>query len=123
MQVTQRRQRDPRDADLESAAIDRIELPGCHHRDDTGLELKMCDLFGRAPLNQNTTIAPAAQWMPGIMDNDIVPDMGRMTARLQRGENLPHRDGRRGDDRPRGPPDRPAMRARSRAVLRLHILS
>ena len=31
--VSQRRQRDPRDADLESGAIDRVELPGrqdCH---------------------------------------------------------------------------------------------
>lgn len=45
--------------------------------DNTGLVLKMCDLFGRAPLNQNTTRAPIAQ----RMDN-ILPDMGRMSARL-----------------------------------------
>ena len=82
VQVTQCCQRDLWGANLEGGAINRVELPGRHHRDDTGLELKMCDLSGRAPLNQNTTRAPAVQWMPGIMDDDIVPDMGRMTARL-----------------------------------------
>lgn len=51
VQVTQCRQRNLRDAHLEGSAIYRVELPSCHHRDDTGLKLKMCDLFGRAPLN------------------------------------------------------------------------
>lgn len=62
--------------------MNRIELPCGHHRDDTGLELDMCGLSGRAPLNQNAARAPAVQRMPAIMDDDIPPDMGRMTARL-----------------------------------------
>jgi hypothetical protein len=82
VQITQRCQRNLRGAGLEGGAVDRIELPGCHHRDDTGLQLKMCYPFGRAPLHQNTTRDPAVQWMPRIMDDGIVPDMGGMAARL-----------------------------------------
>jgi hypothetical protein len=83
VQVAQRRQRDLRKADLYGAAIDRVELPGRHHRDDAGLELELSDLSGCAPLDQNTTRAPAAQRMPGILDDGILPDMGRMTVRLR----------------------------------------
>jgi len=82
MQVAQRRQRDLREADLDGAAIDWVELPGRHHRDNAGLELELSDRSGCPLLNQNTTRAPAAQRVPWILNNGILPDMGRMTARL-----------------------------------------
>jgi hypothetical protein len=43
MQVAQRRQRDLREADLDGAAIDWVELPGRHHRDNAGLKLELSD--------------------------------------------------------------------------------
>jgi hypothetical protein len=55
-------------ADLDGTAIELVELPGRHHRDDAGLELELSDLSRRAPLNQNTTRAPAAQRMPGVTE-------------------------------------------------------
>jgi hypothetical protein len=82
VQVAQRRQRDLRETDLDGSAIDRIELPGRNHRNDAGLELKMSNLPRSAPLTQNTTRAPAAERMPAILNDGILPDMGRMTARL-----------------------------------------
>ena len=87
-QVAQRRKRDLREADLDRAAVDRIELPGRNHCDDAGLKLELSDRSGCAPLNQNTTRAPAAQRMPAILDNGILPDMGRMTARLLLAEKI-----------------------------------
>jgi hypothetical protein len=38
-------------------------------------------IAGRAPLNLNATRGSSVQRMPAIVDNDIPPDMGRMTAR------------------------------------------
>ena len=88
MQITERRKSDLRDADLHGGATDRVELP-CHQFcDDTGLELYMCNLSGRALLRQNTPHLPTVVRMPAIMDDDILPDMGRMTPRLFWGASL-----------------------------------
>jgi hypothetical protein len=43
----------------------------------------MHQLAGRAPLDLNATHVLPAQWMPAIVNNDILPDMGRMTVRLR----------------------------------------
>ena len=83
MQITERRKSDLRDADLHGGATYRVELP-CHQLcDDTGLELDMCDLSGRALLCQDTPHLPTVKRMPAIMHDDILPDMGRMTPRLR----------------------------------------
>ena len=83
MQIYERRNSDLRDADLHGGATYRVELP-CHQLcDDTGLELDMCDLSGRPLLRQNTPHLPTVMRMPAIVDDDILPDMGRMTPRLR----------------------------------------
>src|SRR5262245_40972725 len=43
----------------------------------------MHELTRSAPLTLNATHAPCVQRMPAIADDDILPDMGRMTARLR----------------------------------------
>jgi hypothetical protein len=81
VQVTERRQRHLRGPDLDASAVDRIELPGRQDRHDTRSQLHVHKLSRCAPLALNATHAPPAQRMPAIMDNDILPDMGRMTVR------------------------------------------
>ena len=76
-----------RDADLETGAIDRVELPRRQNRHDTGRQLHVYELTRCAPLALNATHTPPAQRMPAIMDDDNLPDMGRMTARLRWGES------------------------------------
>jgi hypothetical protein len=47
----------------------------------------MHDLTRRAPFMPNATHPSHVQRMPTIMDQDILPDMGRMSARLLWEEN------------------------------------
>ena len=88
MHRLQGRWRHLRRSDLQAGAKDRIELPCRHHRDDTRLKLDMRDLAGRAPLDQNPPRAPPVKRMPAIVDDDSLPDMGRMTARLLWAETM-----------------------------------
>ena len=83
----QRRQRDLRRADLDAGAIDRVELPRRQDRHDARRQLDVHELTRRTPLALNATRAPPVQRMPAIVDDDILPDMGRMTARLPRRKN------------------------------------
>ena len=39
----------------------------------------MDDLAGGPPLTVLTTNALSMKWMPGVVDHDLLPDMGRMT--------------------------------------------
>ena len=80
--ITQRRQRDLRSADFHRGANDRIELPGGHLRDDTGLKLDVREFAGGAMLDHHAARDLTVQRMPAVMDHDVLPDMGRMTARL-----------------------------------------
>jgi hypothetical protein len=82
MQCAQRRQRYLRCADLKPAAIDRIELPRRQNCHDARCQLDVNEIARRAPLGLNATRTLPAQRMPAIVDNDILPDMGRMTSRL-----------------------------------------
>jgi hypothetical protein len=47
------------------------------------------ELARRAPLDLNAARALPTQGMPAIMDGDILPDMGRMTARLRSRAKMP----------------------------------
>jgi hypothetical protein len=82
MQCAEGRQRDARRADLQARAIDGVKLPRRQDRHGAGRQLHVHDITGCAPLALNTTHAPPVQRMPAIMDYDILPDMGRMAARL-----------------------------------------
>lgn len=83
MQGRERGQRDLRCPDLEAGAIDRVELPRRHDRDSARCQLDM-DERARCPLlTHNAARTPPKQRMPRIVNNDILPDMGRMTVRLR----------------------------------------
>ena len=45
------------------------------------------DVYCQRGQMENTTHAPPVQRMPAILDHNILPDMGRMTARLRWGES------------------------------------
>jgi hypothetical protein len=82
MQGDHRRQRRPRRADLDAGTMDRVELPGGDHRDNTRRQLDVRDLARSALLRQNATHTSATERVPRIVDDDFLPDMGTMTARL-----------------------------------------
>jgi hypothetical protein len=69
-------------ADLETRAVDRIKLPRRQNRHDARRQLDVHELARCAPLDLNVTGALSVQRMPTIVDNNFLPDMGRMTARL-----------------------------------------
>ena len=74
-------------ADLEASAKDRVELPRRHDRDDARHQLDVDKLSRCTPLALNATRTAPKERMPAIVDHDILPDMGRMTARLPLGES------------------------------------
>ena len=69
-------------ADLHARARDLIEHPRRDHRNHAGLRFDLHKSTGETLLAATEANALAVKGMPAIMDNDILPDMGRMTARL-----------------------------------------
>lgn len=69
-----------RRADLQARAIDWIELPSLHDRYYTRLQLDMCELARCTPLALNAPNTLPIKRVPTIVDHDILPDMGSMTA-------------------------------------------
>jgi hypothetical protein len=69
-------------ANPKTSAINWVELPGRHDRDNTGRQFDVHKLAGRSLLALNTTNSLPIKRMPTIVDYDIQPDMGRMTAQL-----------------------------------------
>jgi hypothetical protein len=59
-----------------------VDLPRRHDRHIARRQLDVYELARRAPLDLNAARASPTQGMPAIVDGDILPDMGRMTARL-----------------------------------------
>lgn len=86
VEVDERGDRDLGCANLKASAEDGVELPGRKHRDDARSQLDMHELIRCAPLTLDASRSLPEQWMPAIMDNDILPDMGTMTARLPSGD-------------------------------------
>jgi hypothetical protein len=78
VELDQRRQRCPRRPDVHPNAAGRVEHPGRHHRHDAGRHLD-ADEPARGPvlamLGPESTVV---QRMPTAMNNDVLPDMGRM---------------------------------------------
>ena len=88
MQGRERCQRYLRCPDLEAGAIDRVELPRRYDRDSTRRQLDMDDRACCALLTLNAARTLPKQRMPRIVDNDVLPDMGRMTVRFPWPEKL-----------------------------------
>jgi hypothetical protein len=82
MQGGKRDRTDLRRSDFEAGTIDRVELPCRHDRDSARRQLDMDERACCALLAQNATCTPPKQRMPRVVDNNILPDMGRMTVRL-----------------------------------------
>ena len=81
MQVDQRGEGHARRADRHAGAGDRVQHPRRHHRDHAGRCLDMDNLAGGPPLAIVPPDTPAMERMPWVVDDDFLPDMGRMTLR------------------------------------------
>jgi hypothetical protein len=79
MQIDQRRDRHARGADLHPRASDRVQHPARHHRDDAGRRLDVDNLAASPLLAVVPPQSPTMQRMPAIVDDHLMPDMGRMT--------------------------------------------
>jgi len=77
--------RDPGCADLHSGAGNRIQHPGRHNDHHTRRRLDVNSLTRCAMLAVGTTNAVPVERMPAVVNNNILPDMGRMTPRLPSG--------------------------------------
>ena len=80
MQFSQRRYRDAWCTQLHSGAGGGIEHPCRHHDDDAGRYLDVNDFTAGAPLDILASNTAPIQCVPAVMDLDLLPDMGRMTA-------------------------------------------
>src|SRR3954454_7406804 len=85
MQFDERVYRYPAQANLHACARDRIEHPRRHDRDDAGLRFDLHEPPGETLLAAAEANATPEEGMPAIMDHDFLPEMGRMTRRLQSG--------------------------------------
>jgi len=80
MQISQGIHRDPRSSEGHAAADAGIEHPVRQRRYNAGLDLDVHHATSRASFAVVSAYASAVKWMPGIMDFNFLPDMGRMTA-------------------------------------------
>ena len=79
VQISQRRHRHARRAELHPGAGDRVEHPRRHDRDHAGGHLDVHEATGEAILAVVPPDAPPVQRMPAVVNHDLLPDMGRMT--------------------------------------------
>jgi hypothetical protein len=80
MQFSQRRYRDAWCTQFHSGAGGGIEHPCRHHDNDTGRDLDVNDFTAGAPLEVLTSNTASVQSVPAVVNLDLLPDMGRMTA-------------------------------------------
>lgn len=81
MQGAERRKAHARLADRQSGAKDCVKLPARNQADAAGGQIDMCDDAGAAALELDAAHRMPIKRVPSVMDDDICPDMGRMTAR------------------------------------------
>ena len=79
VQVSQRRHRHTRQAELHPGAGGRVEHPRRHDRDHPGRHLDVHEATGETILAVVAPDAPPVQRMPAVVNHDLLPDMGRMT--------------------------------------------
>jgi hypothetical protein len=85
MQLNQRRDRHARRAERHSGAGGGIQDPRRGHDDHAGCRLEVNNGSSYALFAALAPDAPAVKGVPAIMDLDLLPDMGRMTARSRLG--------------------------------------
>ena len=83
MQFSQRRDRHPRRPQLHPGTRGGIEHPCRYDPDITGRNLDMNNFAAGAPLDVLSSNPPPIQRVPAVMNLNLLPDMGRMTVRLQ----------------------------------------
>ena len=79
MQVVERDTRNLRGTDDHAGAGDRIEHPGRDGDHRAGGRLDMDEFTGPTPLAVERAHGLFEERMPTIVDDDVPPDMGRMT--------------------------------------------
>jgi hypothetical protein len=79
MQVGEGRHRHARRAELHPGAGDRVEHPRRDDRDHAGRHLDVHEATGEAILAVLPPDAPPVQRMPAVVNDSLLPDMGRMT--------------------------------------------
>ncbi|MFN8928150.1 MAG: hypothetical protein ACK5WM_21655, partial [Rhodospirillales bacterium] len=80
-EITERRERGPRLAEAHRRASDRVHHPSGHRQHDAGRRDEAQDHPGRPSLGRLDPQRPTAQGVPWVVDDDVLPDMGRMTGR------------------------------------------
>jgi hypothetical protein len=80
MQFGQCRYHDARRAQFHSGAGGAIQHPCRHHDDDAWRHRDVNNFAAGAPLDTLAPDAASIERVPAIMDLDLLPDMGRMTA-------------------------------------------
>ena len=71
-------ERHVRCAEVHAGAGRCIEHPGGHHREDAGQNFDMDKLPGPALVDALDPQAPTEKRMPTVVDDNSLPDMGRM---------------------------------------------
>jgi hypothetical protein len=82
MEVGQGGDGHPRCAEPQSRAGDRVEHPPWYDSDHPRSRLDIDDVAARRPFAAVAPQALAMQRVPAVVDDDLRPDMGRMTVRL-----------------------------------------
>ena len=80
MQISQAIHRDSRWSEGHAGADAGVEHPFRQHRYNAGFDLDVHDATTRASFAVLSAYASAVKWMPGIVDFNFLPNMGRMTA-------------------------------------------
>jgi hypothetical protein len=78
IEISKRRDGCARHPDLHGGTSRGIEHPFGHNRENARQHLNVHEPAGLAAINPLDPDAPPKQRMPAVMDNRILPDMGRM---------------------------------------------
>ena len=79
MQVGQRRNRSAGRADLHASTGDQVQHPGGHHHDNARRHSDMNHTMTGPALTGVTVQPTPVKRVPPVMDDDLLPDVGRMT--------------------------------------------